>query len=107
MRHTQSGGKSNCHEGNTEKENNGYVVFKWNVLGSAWKYGGGDALPYARPHPFLQQARICKRLRSPGIDSKKSIPPAYVAWRVGTITLFVVPARQATKAEGIDSWALS
>jgi hypothetical protein len=24
-------------------------------------------------------ARICKRLRSPGIDSKESIPPAYVA----------------------------
>ncbi len=30
------------------------------------------------------RARICKRLRSPGIDPKKSIPPAYVAWRSGT-----------------------
>ncbi len=25
---------------------------------------------------------ICKRLRSPGMDSKESIPPAYIAWRV-------------------------
>jgi hypothetical protein len=30
-------------------------------------------------------ARIFKRLWSPGIDSKEWIPPAYVAWRVGTI----------------------
>jgi hypothetical protein len=53
-------------------------------------------------------ARICKRLRSPeidsailyslawpespGIDSKASIPPAYVAWRAGTITLFLLGA---------------
>jgi hypothetical protein len=28
-------------------------------------------------------ARICKRLNSPGIDSKESIPPAYVAWLAG------------------------
>jgi hypothetical protein len=34
------------------------------------------------------RARICKRLWSPGIDSEKSIPPAYVACRV-------IPARQA------------
>jgi hypothetical protein len=30
--------------------------------------------------------RYLKRLRSPGIDSKESIPPAYVAWRAGTTT---------------------
>jgi hypothetical protein len=36
------------------------------------------------------RARICKRLRSPGIDSKESIPPAYVAWRAGTTTLFLL-----------------
>jgi hypothetical protein len=30
------------------------------------------------------RARICKRLRRPGIDSKESIPPAYVACRAGT-----------------------
>jgi hypothetical protein len=36
-------------------------------------------------------ARIFKLLRSPGIDSKESIPPAYVVWRAGTTTPF--PAR--------------
>ncbi len=36
----------------------------------------------------IDRARICKRLRDPRIDSKESIPPAYVAWRAGTITLF-------------------
>jgi hypothetical protein len=39
---------------------------------------------------LLGQARVCKQLRSPGIDSEEWIPPAYVAW----------PARL-----GIDSWA--
>jgi hypothetical protein len=41
------------------------------------------------------RARICKSLWSPGIDSDDSIPPAYVAWRVGTTNRVVVPARQA------------
>ncbi len=36
------------------------------------------------------RARIFKRLWSPGIDSKEWIPPAYVAWRAGTITLFLL-----------------
>ncbi len=34
-----------------------------------------------------------KLLRSPGfheIDFQKSIPPAYVAWRAGTLTLFLI-----------------
>ncbi len=35
-------------------------------------------------------ARIFKRLWNPGIDSKEWIPPAYVAWRAGTITLFLL-----------------
>jgi hypothetical protein len=29
------------HDGNIEKENNGYVVFKWDIHGSAGKWGGG------------------------------------------------------------------
>ncbi len=33
-------------------------------------------------------ALISKHVRSPGIDSKESIPPAYVAWRAGATTLF-------------------
>ncbi len=36
-------------------------------------------------------ARICKRFRSPGIDSKELILPTYVACRAGTRTLFVLP----------------
>jgi hypothetical protein len=36
------------------------------------------------------RARIFKLARSPGIDSKETIPPAYVAWRVGAITLFLL-----------------
>jgi hypothetical protein len=38
----------------------------------------------------MYSARICKHLRSPGIDTKESILPAYVACRAGTKTLFVV-----------------
>jgi hypothetical protein len=34
------------------------------------------------------RARIFKLLRSPGIDSKESIPPSYVVMRAYTITLF-------------------
>jgi hypothetical protein len=41
------------------------------------------------------RARICKRLRRPGIDSEDSIPPAYVAWRACTTNRVVVQARQA------------
>ncbi len=33
------------------------------------------------------RARICERLRSPGIDYKESIPPAYVARQAGTKNL--------------------
>jgi hypothetical protein len=32
---------------------------------------------------------IFKLLKSPGIDSKESIPPAYVSWRAGKTTLFL------------------
>ncbi len=41
------------------------------------------------------RVRICKRLRSPGIDSEESIPPAYLFWRAGTTNKIVVQARQA------------
>ncbi len=41
------------------------------------------------------RARICKRLRSPGIDSEESILSAYLAGRTGTTNMVVVPARQA------------
>jgi hypothetical protein len=44
----------------------------------------------------ISRDRICKRLRSSGIDSKESIClPAYVAWRAGTLNRVFLPARQA------------
>ncbi len=43
----------------------------------------------------LNRARICKCLRSREIDSKESIPSAYVARRAGTSNRVVVPALQA------------
>jgi hypothetical protein len=43
------------------------------------------------PHHFMAMLRrYFKLLRSPGIDSKDSIPPAYVAWRAGATTLFLL-----------------
>jgi hypothetical protein len=39
---------------------------------------------------LIFRARIFYHLRSPRIDSKESIPPAYVAWRAGTTTLFLL-----------------
>jgi hypothetical protein len=52
----------------------------------------GELTPFPNRHPLthaaVSEARIFKRLWSPGIDSKETIPPAYVAWRAGTINLF-------------------
>ncbi len=39
---------------------------------------------------FATIAGIFKLISSPGIDSKQSIPPAFVAWRAGTTTLFQI-----------------
>ncbi len=57
---------------------------------SCWEMGNGFTNANLRP-----RARICKRLRRPGIDSEVLIPPAYVARRAGTTNRVVVPARQA------------
>jgi hypothetical protein len=45
-----------------------------------------------KDHEAVQnsRARICKRLRSPGIDSEESIPTTYVAWQDGTTNRVVV-----------------
>ncbi len=50
--------------------------------------GGGEGRDESKrgvKRKFL--ARIFKLLRSPGIDSKESIPSAYVAWRAESETL--------------------
>ncbi len=41
---------------------------------------------------FQRRARTFKCLWGPGIDSKEWIPPAYVVWRAGTKTLFLLGA---------------
>jgi len=38
---------------------------------------------------FTSRDGICTLLRGPGNDSKESIPPAYMARRGGTTTLFL------------------
>ncbi len=44
----------------------------------------------AYQHKFSVSAGVFKLLKSPGIDSKESITLAYVAWRAGTTTLFLL-----------------
>jgi hypothetical protein len=51
-----------------------------------------QALQIHRVIVAAPRARTFKCLRGPGIDSKEWIPRAYVAWRAGTITLFLVGA---------------
>jgi|LakMenEpi03Aug12_release.lakeMendotaPanAssembly.Ray.scaffolds.fasta_scaffold2698716_1 hypothetical protein len=50
----------------------------------------GSAQVRGAPMVFCSRDCIFKLLRSPGIDSKESTPPAYVAWRAGTIILFLL-----------------
>ena len=45
---------------------------------------------YSLPADSGAEPEIVKHLMSPRIDSKESIPPAYAAWRAGTITLFQI-----------------
>jgi hypothetical protein len=57
---------------------------------------------YVSPHSSADleyRARIFKLLRSPRINYNwEPIPPAYVAKRTGTTTLFVVPASQVMES---------
>ncbi len=54
---------------------------------------GEECVTPPAPTSFTSRARICKILKSPGIDSKGSIPPAC---RVGVTNRVIVPVRQAT-----------
>jgi hypothetical protein len=40
---------------------------------------------------LFHQSPNCKRLRSPGIDSNESFPPAYEAWRAGKSNMVIGP----------------
>jgi hypothetical protein len=46
---------------------------------------------FAKATVQFYRARICKRLRSPGIDSKKSIPPAYPVEDCFTLFILIFP----------------
>ncbi len=58
------------------------------------RVGGGNRLiVWENAGAKFFWAHICKRLKSPGIDSKESISPA-LAWLADTSNRGVVPARQ-------------
>jgi hypothetical protein len=60
----------------------------WRIL-KAWFPSLSNAIKYL-PSGFGMRHKygeIFIILRSPGIDSKESIPPAYAAWRAGTKTI--------------------
>ncbi len=54
------------------------------LVGKSPKFAMKCELLLNKVRAFYFRARICKRLRSPGIDSEESISPAYVAWLAGT-----------------------
>jgi hypothetical protein len=45
--------------------------------------------PRCRIMVSVDRRCIFKLLRSPGVDFKESIPPAYVAWWAGTTSIFL------------------
>jgi hypothetical protein len=55
----------------------------------AFRFGGENVL-CTKLSVSVTRARILKLLRRPRLDSKESIPVAYVAWRAGTTTLFLL-----------------
>ncbi len=78
------------------------LCLKRQLKGANWKHKSNWGQRHRRYFPLLLKckssfnwARICKRLRSPGIDFKESVPPAYVAWRASTSNRAVVPNRQS------------
>ncbi len=54
-----------------------------------WRSPGIDSKKTISP-AYVARARSFKLLRSPGIDSKETIPPGFVAWWAGTTTLFLL-----------------
>jgi hypothetical protein len=75
-----------------ELEDQYKVVFVRLLLEPAENLQGGVCSSPPSPPHACTRARIFKRSWGQGMDSKSSIPPAYVAWRAGTITLFLLGA---------------
>ncbi len=65
----------------------------WYFIKIVFSYRPSD---FAVPEDMLGVNPEPEFVNFQGIDSKESIPPAYVVWRAGTTTLFVVPACLAT-----------
>jgi hypothetical protein len=58
---------------------------------AVWNKGVENQFPWAVPYAgFNYSGGIFKFLRGPRIDSKEWIPPAFVAWRAGPTTLFLL-----------------
>ncbi len=53
-------------------------------------YWAPELIPKNEFRQPVAWARTFKCLCGTGIDSKEWIPPTYVAWRAGTITLFLL-----------------
>ncbi len=81
-----------CQTGNPEDLSFGIPAGKWGT-GSPTEICGPLEGSTLRP-----RARICKRLRRPGIDSEVLIPPAYAALRAGTTN------RVVTCCTGPSGW---
>ncbi len=61
----------------------------------------------AFPAIWPSWARICKRLRSPGIDSEDSIPGLLKRLtKTGTVLVFYLPALAVPVLDGCGSWFL-
>ncbi len=54
-------------------------------------------VPSVNVSKLICRSRICKFWRSPVIDSKKSIPPANVAWQAGTSNRVVILAHPQSR----------
>ncbi len=91
------------------RETVNYTRYRTNVLStSAWIPLSWSFIVTVQCTLYiLYRARIFKRLWSLGIDSKEWIPPAYVAWRAGTITYsssVPSPHRLFKSSSSVNSW---
>jgi hypothetical protein len=77
--------------GKIEEKKTDWIKFLFVLHVMEWGIHSKEPMPLAN----VAWARICKRLRNPGIDSEELIRPNYVTWRASTTSRVVVPARPA------------
>jgi len=66
------------------------------------RYGLAQLLPIYQAGEISRDG-IIKLLKSPGIDSKESIPPANVAWRAGTTILILLGSKPSIDCSKIPA----